>query len=201
MYFILLYIRSLAILHLKYFINFKDEYYADATDLSTAADNDDHITFDMLLKCSTFIDSDALQLMCDKDSKLPFIKKILEELIIDNKSNYDSINKYFEETLISAVEADCIEIVDYLFSLNFPINEELIAYTAKNGKTTMIKKLIMYGVKIPTCTAVNNATKEGYLYAVKYLIEVAKAPFSNSALTKVVKGNHYKLCEYLLRWD
>jgi hypothetical protein len=32
------------------FINLKNNYYADATDLSYAPNNDDHVMFDMLLK-------------------------------------------------------------------------------------------------------------------------------------------------------
>jgi hypothetical protein len=63
---------------------------------------------------------------------------------------------------------------------------------------SIIKKLLTYGVNISTYNAVNVSVLCGHLNTVKYLIEVANAPYSNSALNKAIKGGHYLICEYLL---
>jgi hypothetical protein len=196
-YYTAVYHRSYNIL--KILLSLNNNYHVDGTILSVAAENNDHVIFDMLLENCISIDPDALSYLCSKNENIPFIQKLLTKVKLINH-NYDNINEYFsfEEALVFAVEKECADIVDYLFSLNFPVNEELIAHAAKKGNIPMIKKLITHNIKISTCNTVNIAVLGGHLNTVIYLIEVVKAPYSNSTLSKAAKGGQYEICKYLL---
>jgi hypothetical protein len=118
---------------------------------------------------------------------------------LKDKSNYDVCEYFdFDETLISVLEEGSILIVDYLFSLKYPVSKELVAHTTKKGRISMIKKLLLHGVNISTYNVVNVSVLCGHLDILKYLIKVAKAPYSNSALVKAVKSGNFSICEYLL---
>jgi hypothetical protein len=135
------------------------------------------------------ISQNALTTAISTDQKFDLIK-----LLIDKNAPLN----HRETALITAGSKNRLDVIDYILK-NRNIQPESLNYclksAAKNGHIELVKYLISKNTPLHgTVGAAGN-----YPEIVKYLVEVAKAPFEHDTLVSVAKYGNKELVDYLLQ--
>lgn len=146
-----------------------------------------------------------------KNGDIKLVKKLVKKCRTDFLGiylfgeYYSKFLKYFSiqctittDAIYLSAENGNIELVEYLVSINAPIDAWAIQIAAKNGHLEIVKYLVSINAPI-NLYVIPSAVQNGNLDLIKYLISI-NAPIDSWAITCAIKNRRLDLVKYLL-WN